>query len=205
MRTLRSLLLVTGLLSGVLFLNAPPLAAQAGRCAGLASTPQQVKCVLVNGSFPELEALLEERLPDVTDEDLRLVIEGLAYERGQGNILAMLGLGAIHEAGLGPIPPDLGRAAGYYLDAAAAGATEGMLRVAMIYCDGRIPAPDLECLYFLRNAAEFGQVDALLILAEQLVAKTGDVDGAKTYLEKAIALGVPGAEAALLALLQSRI
>jgi len=205
MRPLRKLVLMTGLLLGVHFLTAPPVAAQSGRCADLFSVPQKVKCVLVNGNFTELEDMLTTLLPDTPVEEVPLVIEGLEHDRAQGNVLAMLGLGAIHETGIAPVPQDISKAAGYFLDAAAAGSTEAMLRVAMIYCDGRIPAPDLECFYFLRNAAEFGQADALLILAAQLVEKADDFDGAQTYLEKAISLGVPGAESALRTLLQSRI
>jgi|JI7StandDraft_1071085.scaffolds.fasta_scaffold111864_2 TPR repeat protein len=204
MRLARNLFLMTGLLWGLHGLSAAPASAQSGGCADLMSAQQKVKCVRANGSFADLEQMLKVALPQATAEDLRLVIEGLEYDRLQGDVTAMLGLGAIYENGIAAIPQDLSKAAGHYLDAAAVGSTDGMLRVAMLYCDGRIAAPDLECLYFLRNAAEFGQTDALLMLAEQLVEKTDDFEGAKTYLEKAIRLGVPGAEDALKQLVQSR-
>jgi TPR repeat protein len=205
MRITRNPFPIAGLLLGLHVMGAAPAAAQSERCAELMSAQQKVKCVLVNGGFAELEQMLTAILPEAPAEDLRLVIEGLEHDRLQGNVLAMLGLGVIHEKAISPFPQDVSRAAEYYLDAAAAGSTDGMLRVAMFYCDDRIPAPDLECLYFLRNAAEFGKADALLILAEQLVEKADDIEGAKAYLEKAVGLGVPGAEDALRALLQSRI
>jgi TPR repeat protein len=191
------------LLVGQMF-SATMAEAQSSRCAALMSAQQQIKCLLVNGSFAELEAALVTIFMQVSEDEVRTLIESLEYDRSQGNVLAMLGLGVIHDLGVGPVEQDVSKAAGMYLDAAALGSTEGMVRVAMIYCDGRIPAPDMECFFFLRNAAEFGRVDALLVLAEQLVKKADDFDGAKTYLEKAVDLGAPGAEAALRALLQSR-
>lgn len=203
MKLARNLFLMSGLLLGTHGLTAVPASAQSLGCDDLMSVQQKVSCARANGSFAELERMLKALLPQAGAEELRLVIEGLEHGRLQGDATAMLGLGAIHENGIASIPQDLSKAAGYYLDAAAVGSTDGMLRVAMLYCDGRIAAPDLECLYFLRNAAEFGQADALLILAEQLVEKTNDFEGAKTYLEKAIGLGVPGAEDALRHLVQS--
>jgi TPR repeat protein len=204
MRLAQNLFLMTGLLWGMHSLSPAPALAQSGGCADLMSAQQKVNCVLAKGSFAELEQILKVVLPQATAEDLGLVIEGLENGRLLGDATAMLGLGAIYENGIAPIPQDLSKAGSYYLDAAAMGSTDGMLRVAMMYCDDRIAAPDLECLYFLRNAAEFGQADALLMLAKQLVEKTDDFEGAKTYLEKAIGLGVPGAEDALKQLVQSR-
>ena len=205
MRLVRNLFLMTGLLWGLHGLSAAPALAQSGGCADLMSAPQKVNCARAKGSFAELEQMLKVVLPQATAEELRLVIDGLENGRLLGDATAMLGLGAIYEIGIAPIPQDLSRASGYFLDAAAVGSTDGMVRVAMMYCDGRVAAPDLECLYFLRNAAEFGQANVLLMLAEQLVEKTDDFEGAKTYLEKAIELGVPSAEDALRQLVQSRI
>ncbi len=200
----RNVFLMTGLLWGMHGLSAVPALAQSGGCADLMSAQQKVNCVRAKGSFADLEQMLKVVLPQATAEDLDLVIEGLENGRLLGDATAMLGLGVIYENGIAPISQDLSRAGGYYLDAAAVGSTDGMVRVAMMYCDGRVAAPDLECLYFLRNAAELGQADALLMLAEQLVEKTDDFEGAKTYLEKAIELGVRGAEDALRQLVRSR-
>ena len=183
---------------------AQPIFANSDSCAKLMSALQQVNCHKVHSDFPSFAIALEEILSRSSDDDIRRVLESLEFGRLAGEKMAVLGLATIYENGLGGVPLDVSRATNYYLDAVILGSIEAKMLVAMIYCDGRIPAPVLECLYFLRDAAESGHTQALLVLAEQLVEKLGDFKGAEVYLKKGIEFGMPGAEEALRKLLASR-
>lgn len=183
---------------------AQPAFANSDSCAKLMSALQKVNCHRVHSDFPSFAIALEEILRKAPEGDIRLVLESLEYGRLAGEKMAVLGLATIYENGLGGVSSDISRAANYYVDAISLGSIEAKMLVAMIYCDGRIQAPVLECLYFLRDAAESGHAEALLVLAEQLVEKLGDFEGAEVYLKKGIEFGMPGAEEALRKLLASR-
>lgn len=94
--------------------------------------------------------------------------------------------------------PDEGRviALDLYLDAASYSAY-AMHQAGLLYCSRVIEHSGIECIFWLRAAAESGHVSSLLDLARVLIEQYGDLDAAILYLEKAKDLGVPEAQQAL--------
>jgi len=174
------------------------------QCMINAPIHEHIDCVVAHGDFASLKEAMLRMLPDAPVLEAGAVLARLENQWAEGKVMAMLGLAIMYENGLGVLKND-GVAVGYYLDAAKSGSTDGMLQAAMSYCEGRVPAPRLECYFWLRQATEHGRYDVLIELARQILRLDNDTAAAQAYLQQAIALGVPEAQAALLDLAAGRL
>lgn len=171
----------------------PAVTSAQSSCDGLLSAMQQVRCYFSSGDVSHTLKAMEDMPSDQRAQNWDELVSILRKFHLEGGEDVSLPLADLLIDG-----PDEDRviALDLYLDAASYSAY-AMHQAGLLYCSRVIEHSGIECVFWLRAAAERGHVSSLLDLARVLIEQYGDLDSAILYLEKAKDLGVPEAQQAL--------